>query len=274
MIKYTKIDVKLEPSAIKVLPFIGSTLRGVFGYSLKKVVCINPSYKCEVCFAKDNCIYFSFFEQKNQVHKYRFDFILNQNSYDFSLYLFDNATDKLPYILSALHKMLTETGLGVDRIKQEIKNIKVNNKIVYENGNFNLSDITPQEFQNTFQPKKAITLSLLTPLRIKYKNKLLTQTPPLEILISSIYNKIRELKNLPRSKLNYTPNYTTISSDIRFLDQTRRSNRQKTTLQIGGIIGEIVYENIDEKSLYFLEIGEILGIGKQTSFGMGKIQLS
>lgn len=32
--------------------FIGSTLRGTFGPLLKKHSCINPSYKCEGCFAQ------------------------------------------------------------------------------------------------------------------------------------------------------------------------------------------------------------------------------
>ena len=274
MIKYTKIDIKLKPNDLKVLPFIGSTLRGAFGVALKKVVCINPSYSCEGCFAQKSCIYYDFYEEKNKIHKFRFDFLLNQKVYDFSLYLFEDATDKLPYILSSLHKMLTELGLGVERKKFEIDAISVNDKIVYQNGDFKLSNITPLEFKSSFFKKDDISLFILTPLRIKYQNKLLNQTPPLEILISSIYNKVRELKSLPRAKLDFTPKYTLKSSNIRFLDQTRRSNRQKTKLKIGGIVGELTFSDIDEKSLYYLELGEILGVGKQTSFGMGKIKLT
>ncbi len=58
---------------------------------------------------------------------------------------------------------------------------------------------------------------------------------------------------------------------IHFEDQTRLSNRQKTKLQIGGIVGHIVYDTIDEKSYQLLKLGEIIGVGKQTAFGLGKI---
>ena len=57
--KYSSIKVITDI----VLPykFIGSTIRGALGWSLKRVVCINPSFKCEGCFAKDNCLYYDMY---------------------------------------------------------------------------------------------------------------------------------------------------------------------------------------------------------------------
>ncbi len=270
MIRYHKIDTILKPSETTPHPFIGSTLRGAFGMALKKVVCINPSYNCEGCFAKENCLFYDFFEEKNRAHQYRFDFTLNPKNYDFSLYLFEEATEKLPYVVSALHKMLTEQGLGKDRHTFEIAKMRVNGKTIYEGEKFDLKDVTPQ----TFVPQKdagAIVLELLTPLRMKQKGKLLREKPPLETLIYSIANRMSEIKGEQRTKLPFTPAYREKSASVRFVDQTRRSNRQRTKLQIGGITGEIRYDSIDEKSLMMLELGEILGVGKQTVFGMGKI---
>jgi len=269
---FHKISVKLKPSNVNPHPFIGSTLRGAFGVSLKKVVCINPSFDCQECFAKDSCLYYDFYEEKNRAHQYRFDFTLNPKTYDFSLYLFEDATDKLPYVVSAIHKMLTEQGLGVDRKRFEIERIECNNKPIYKEGTFNLKDIQKEEFQPKVTSDK-ITLKFLTPLRMKYQGKLLNKKPPLEILLYSIQNRLNEIKNLPKTKLTFTPEYKEGKHRIKFTDQTRRSNRQKTKLQIGGITGEIEYEAIDEKSLILLELGEILGLGKQTVFGMGKILL-
>ena len=270
MITFHKIDVALKPATSTPLPFIGSTLRGAFGVSLKKVVCINPSYTCEGCFAKESCLFYDFFEARNRAHRYRFDFDLNPKNYDFSLYLFEEATEKLPYVLSAIHKMLTEQGLGVKREKFTIDTITCNGKKVYDNGNFDLSDVTPQRF-NVDEIPECITLSLSTPLRMKYQNRLLTRKPPLEPLLYSIQNRLNEIKNLPKTKLAFEPHYHEKRAQVTFLDQTRRSNRQKTKLQIGGIVGEIVYDHIDEKSVILLKLGEILGVGKQTVFGMGKI---
>ncbi len=101
--KYHKIEVKID-SKLKPPYFTGSMLRGTFGYALKKVTCINPSYNCEGCFAKDNCLYYDFFEKQNSFHPFRFDVKLGSENFNFSLYLFESACDKLPYILSVLHK--------------------------------------------------------------------------------------------------------------------------------------------------------------------------
>ena len=275
MLTFHKIDVTLKPTKIVPHSFIGSTLRGAFGMSLKKVVCINPSYTCEGCFAKENCLFYDFYELKNRAHQYRFDFEMNPKNYDFSLYLFEEATEKLPYVISAIHKMLTEQGLGVNRDRFEIGKILCNGKSIYHEGKFDLKDVQKQEFSpKALSNNNIITLQLLTPLRMKYQGKLLNKKPPLETLLYSITNRLAEINDLPRNKLTFTPSYKEKSAKIRFVDQTRRSNRQKTKLQIGGIIGEIRYETIDEKSLILLEVGEIIGVGKQTVFGMGKIAVT
>ncbi len=267
MIIYHKLDICLKPSDIKPLPFIGSTIRGAFGASLKKVVCLNISSICE-----NNCLYCDFFEKKNKAHQYRFDFDLNQDNYDFSLYIFEEATEKLPYIISAIHKMLTMQGLGIKRDKFEIKEILCNDKQIYHDGVFDLKKVKIQEF-SVKDLSQNITLTFKTPLRMKHQGKLLSQKPSLETLLYSITNRLNEIKNLPKVKLTYTPTYKEKSASVRFFDQTRRSNRQKTKLKIGGIMGEIKYEEIDEKSLILLQLGEIIGVGKQTVFGMGKIEV-
>ncbi len=270
MLTYHKLEVKVSPSKRLPLAFIGSTLRGAFGVSLKKVVCINPSFFCEGCFAKDNCLYYDFYEEKNRAHQYRFDITLNPKEYSFNLYLFEQATRKLPYILSAVHMMFTRQGIGVNREKLPISSIMCDDKIVYKDERFDLKEIKPQTFKIEEIPQK-LTLFFKTPLRMKYQNRLLKQKPPLESLLYSIQNRLSEIKDLPKTKLSFEPRYREKRAQVRFLDQTRRSNRQKTKLQIGGIVGEIEYERIDEKSVILLKLGEILGVGKQTVFGMGKI---
>ena len=272
MITYHKLDITLHPSTITPLPFIGSTLRGAFGVSLKKVVCINPSFTCEGCFAKDNCLFYDFYEQKNIAHQYRFDFKLNPKNYNFSLYLFEEATGKLPYVVSAIHKMFTELGLGVNRDKFTINTITCNDKTIYKDEIFDLKDIKTKEFEVDKLSTK-IALDFVTPLRMKYQGKLINKKPPLETLVYSISNRLAEIKDLPKNKLTFTPTYKEQKASIKFVDQTRRSNRQNTKLQIGGIMGEVEYEEIDEKSLILLQLGELIGVGKQTVFGMGKVEV-
>ncbi len=168
--------------------------------------------------------------------------------------------------------MLTEQGLTVSREKFEIDKILCNEKEVYKDGKFDLKDVKVKEFivDELFERGK---IEFVTPLRTKQAGKILSKKPHLELLLYSISNRVNEIKNLPKVKLTFTPTYKEKSASISFVDQTRRSNRQKQKLQIGGVVGNIIYDKIDEKSLILLKLGEIIGVGKQTVFGMGKIEV-
>jgi CRISPR-associated endoribonuclease Cas6 len=270
--RYTKVGFKSLDCDTPLSFFMGSALRGAFGYSLKKVVCINPSFACENCFARDNCLFFDFYEKKDSYHKYRFDISLEPKSFDFNLYLFVDACEKLPYIISSLHKMLGENGIGRDRITTKKFTLHVNDKLVYNGADFDLSGNHIKEF-NLDTYHKDIALKFITPFRTKQKNRLLKELPPLELILSSVQNRKNSLQNQKIKKLEFTPTYELIKSDTCFKELTRLSNRQKTKMQFGGIMGEIEYKNIDKKSYELLKLGEIIGIGKQCVFGLGKIKV-
>lgn len=256
------------------LEFMGSALRGSFGVSLKKISCINPSYICHQCFAQNNCLYYDFFEVKNKFHSYRFSKALVDQNFDFTLYLFENSCEKLPYILCALKEMLTIQGIGIERTLFHITGIMCNGVNVLEKNMFNISAVLPKEFNCTFNDNtKSIVLIFKTPLRMKSENKLLYSKPSLEQVITSIYHRMQGLKSLPLGELPYTPKYQEIKSMTFFHDITRYSNRQQTKMQMGGLLGSISYKNIDQQSYQLLKLGEILGAGKQTVFGLGEIKI-
>jgi len=273
MLRYIKINIILnKKKQEKPHFFLGSTLRGAFGVSLKKVVCINPSFKCEGCFASNNCLFYDFYESKNKAHTYRFSKELGSIDYDFSLYLFENATDKLPYILSTLHKMLYEIGLGVERKKHQIQSITCNDIKVYEDEKFNLEN-TKTDTVIVSNPQTKVRLKLVTPLRIKNHNKLERNIVDLKQILQSIQNRLCELKNEEKKKLTFEPHYKLIKSDVKFLDLTRYSNKQKTKMKFGGLIGEMIFDEVDPQSFQLLKIAEIIGVGKQTVFGLGEVKI-
>ena len=63
------------------------------------------------------------------------------------------------------------------------------------------------------------------------------------------------------------------SKDLRFLDLRRYSNRQQTAMNMGGIIGKIGNWRVNKECYEGLKLGENLGAGKQTAFGLGKIKV-
>ncbi len=269
-LQYTKLSI-----IIKDTPpyFIGSQLRGVLGHALKKVTCINPSYQCNGCFATSNCIYYEFYEEKNIFHKYRFDFELAQDYYNFNFYLFDNATDKLPYIISAFNKALKETGLGSDNKTYKEFDIYINNKNIINDAQFNIPKDYIQKFKID-KVEKSIKLRFITPLRIKKANRFIRDNSiELEDIIKSIYQRALEFTNQDRKKIDFKIEGDIISKNLNYKELTRKSNRQKTTMNLGGIMGYIEIKGLNRESFEMLKLGELIGIGKSTVMGLGKIKI-
>ena len=270
--KYHKIEVKTNSNA-KPPFFTGSMLRGAFGYTLKQVTCINPSYKCEGCFGADNCLYYEFYEKKNSFHKFRFDIELGAKNYDFSLYLFEEACEKLPYILSALEKLTIQKGIGRDSVKFNNTEIYVDNNLVFKDKKFKSLSFKSKSFENDIFCRN-IKLKLLTPIRIKKNNRFLIGNLELEDILRSILQRKNELKGKERLfKLNYDAQYLVPMSNLKTQKLSRYSNRQKKKMSMDGVIGEMVVMNLDKKSYELLKLGEIIGVGKQTVMGLGKIEV-
>lgn len=256
--KYTKITVKIN-SADKPPYFMGSQLRGAFGYALKRV-------DKEGVFSK-------FFEQKDVIHQYRFDIRLGMNFYLFSFYLFDSACDDVYIIVSTFDEMFSTIGLGRNNTKYKDYEIFINDEIVYKNCELKIFE----NYINKFKEKgysKELILRFDTPLRIKKQGVFVRNSNiDLEDILNSIYQRSRAIRGKKLKKLNLKPKYQIKSKNIYFKELIRRSNFQKSNMQFGGIMGEIWINNLDNKSYKLLKLGELIGVGKQCVFGLGKISI-
>ena len=272
MIEWIEIYVETEGD-VKVPFFTGSMLRGVLGYALKRVVCINPSYKCEGCFAADDCLFYHFYEAKNVFHSYRFGITLQPKRLDFSFYLFEDAVESLPYILSAIKKSLEELGVGREKKTVKIKKIRVGEQTVYDGKAFlSLKEIKPNtlEIDNFCQD---VTLNFIMPIRIKENNTFAREQFSLHTLIGNIHSRYRQLKGLAPERLGYRVHGEIVKSTLKFVETQRYSSRQKSGMKMGGLKGEITIIGLDKQSYVYLKIGEIIGAGKQTVFGLGSYEI-
>jgi hypothetical protein len=269
MLNWIKIDVKIDNETKRPPFFVGSMLRGALGMSLKRVVCINPSYKCEGCFAAKECLYHKFYEEKNVFHAYRLGITVKPENFDFSLYLFEEETKSLPYMLSAIKKMVEEQGFGKEQQTFRLKEIVANGQIVYDGRTFlSLEHIVPQRLKiERYTP--AVELEFTMPLRIKESNVFAREGVQLHTLIGNIRSRYMQLKGEPRSRMQERVEGDITHQSLRFVEMQRYSNRQKTGMRMGGLKGKMIIENLDENSYRYLKIGEIIGAGKQTVFGLG-----
>jgi len=267
---YTYIFIKATHENYKVPYFLGSQLRGSFGHSLKNITCINPSFSCDGCFASTSCIYHELFEKKNEYHKFRFDFRLAQKELAFSLFLFDDMTLKLPYIIASIDFLLKKQGLSKEKITFKRYEMSIN----AQNAIINDTIKIPKEIIKSFQVESfssKVILRLVTPLRIKKNNRFLKDT----IELSDITNSIQKRKGaiFHGTFEIKTPVGTITKQNIRFIELTRYSNRQKTAMNLGGLVGEIEIKGLDEATYTLLKIGELIGVGKSSVFGLGKIEV-
>jgi hypothetical protein len=269
--------IRIRARAEKIPYFIGSQIRGALGYALKETVCINPSFRCEGCFAAENCLYHEWYEKSGVYHPYRLDFEMGKPYYDVGIHLFAEATGKLPYVVSALHRMLTVTGLGIQQEKISsyeffVDGIRANDP----EGKITLPDTPPQTVALTDTPApERMRLRLITPLRIKHANRFVRSMEHLHLhsIVNSVHQRYRQLTDAPAAKLGYRVEGEITDRFGVFDDVTRYSFRNKGKLKIGGLVGEMTIENIDDRSYALLKLGEVIGAGKQTVFGLGKIQV-
>lgn len=125
--------------------FLGSTLRGAFGHSLKNAVCVMPHRDCERCQVADRCLYPYLFETppppglaqlkgQNQAPR---PFILappvsetsngrhrinRGEDLRFGLTVVGRAVQALPYLIYAVSEM-ARGGLGADRGRFELSDV-------------------------------------------------------------------------------------------------------------------------------------------------------
>ena len=271
---YSKISVRFE-AAESPPYFIGSQIRGALGYALKAVVCINPAMRCEGCFAATECLYARWFERKEGYTRYRLDFELGRSYYDFSLYLFGDATQKLPYVVSAIHRMLTKTGLGKTRYKPKEFTLALNDEVLPTVPGIVLPQETTLRWEAPQEYRSEVILRSVTPFRIKQENRFVRNPSRLKLptLLNSIYQRERVLLGKERSRPP-RPFIGEIAEAIgSFKDLSRYSGRQKSRLKIGGLDARLKIEGIGLEEYRLLRLAELIGVGKQTAFGLGKVEI-
>ncbi len=248
--EYTKLKVKLPIK--KPYPFIGSKVRGLLGYTLKNNVCINPSLQCNGCFATDNCLFYKMYELQNTIHNYRFDIDLHDDDFKFFLYLFNDLQQDVNIITTSLSTALKH--YGEIQIKQKSKKLK-----------------KKKNKKNT----KIFKIEFLTPLRIKKNNRYVTKAAQIDIddLLLSAHKRAYSLGIRKRKTFEFNRKSKIISTNLVFKHIKRRSKKQNRVMDFGGLMGEMIITNLNEDEYALLKIAEIIGIGKQTVFGLGKIKI-
>jgi len=291
-------------------PYKGSTFRGVFGIALKKVVCALRKQDCKDCLLREKCVYSFVFETpviRDEGHKriaapphpYVIEppdndrtHFKKEEPFDFALILFGRANEFLPYFVYAFEQM-GRLGIGKriegKRARFLLKKVTSNGKLTYsgETGKITtdklVEDLQIEDFMtDDLANAHRIDISLKTPLRLKFQNRLEAGLP-FHILIRAMLRRASSLQNYYgngeppldyRGIVDRAKAVETADSSLRWFDWERYSNKQDQSMLMGGIIGEVSYSGDLTEFLPLVRLCEKVHIGKQTSFGLGKIEIT
>jgi hypothetical protein len=287
-------------------PYKGSTFRGAFGAALKRVVCALKREDCSTCLLAARCIYARTFElvqddslQKKRLAALPHPYVIEPpltgsthfqpgDTFDFTLLLFGEANDFLPYFVYAFEAM-GETGIGRKvgdrRARFVLTSVEQDGKAIYEQGSGKLNPGATITLSlpspNDDAQICSITLKFLTPLRLKFDNHLQAELP-FHLLVRAALRRVSSLFEYygegepPLDYRGLVKEAETVAverTSLRWYDWERYSNRQDQAMLMGGMTGYITYRGALNRHLPLLELARELHIGKQTSFGLGMFDI-
>jgi hypothetical protein len=303
---FAKFRFTVEALETLYLPeYKGSTLRGGFGHSFRKVVCTMGPIPCATCLLHLKCPYPEIFEtpvvgepppfmkgiktgpqpfvlepplEKKRVYK-------TGEKIGFELNLIGRAIEYLPYFIYTFDQLGC---MGIGRGKGKFRLIEVaclaeTWQPIYQGESKTLTSnyhvFNTESLCKNADSFSRLTLRFLTPTRIKVEGHLTMELNFRQLLLT-LLRRICSLGHfhMPGESIDW--NWRSIlapagevaveTSDLRWYDWERYSNRQKDRMKLGGFLGEIVFQGNLQDWLPLLRLGEFVHVGKGATFGLGK----
>lgn len=293
---------------LQIPPYKGSTLRGGFGSVFKETVCVVEHRDCARCLLRSRCAFPYVFdtpvpEDAARLRKYPaaphpFVFLppleektlyRSGESLAFDLTLIGKGADFLPYFIYTFGRLGERRGLGKGRGRFAVETVswlspQGEEAVIYDGNSKTLRNVfrsvTVQDLPTLFALSTLhfLTLHFVTPTRLVYAEAL-TAVPDFHVLIRVLLRRLSNLAyfhcgtelNLDfRGLIAAAEQIETVSSDLRWYDWERYSARQDARMKLGGFVGRATYQGDLQPFLPLLRLGEVVHVGKGTSFGLGK----
>jgi len=303
-------DFHLEAKTELHLPeYKGSTFRGGFGITFRRIVCALKRESCDECILISKCIYAYVFDtspppesdrlrhHKNIPQPFILEPPIETTMYyppgrelSFSFILVGKAIEYIPHFVFTVEEM-GKTGIGKGRGQFALR--RVTSRGADGSGEvFNGRDRKFTPDRNNLKPlienrieelakSKRIVLTFLTPTRIVSDERFVS-TPEFHHIIRSLTRRISNLMYFHCSMeapwdfnrlIEDAEKVKVVDSKIEWNDWERYSKRQDTRMKMGGFTGKVSFEGDFSSSASALALGELLHVGKNASFGLGRYQV-
>ncbi len=218
------------------------------------------------------------------------------NALSFHLILIGKAHDYFPYFLVTFRE-LGDQGIGLGRGRYRIARVSLLNedgKDVAEvySGHDNL--VRPSPVRITYKDccrlvaewfpaqNRRVTMRFLTPMLLKADGKIVTR-PEFHHVIKRLRDRINALAHFYcddslemdfKSFGDRAEAVRTLSCHVRWEDRDRRSWKTGQSHDMGGFVGEAMYEGDLEEFLPLLLLGQYTHVGKYAVWGNGRYQVA
>lgn len=223
------------------------------------------------------------------------------NEIKFGLILIGRAIDYLPYFIYTFDE-LGKIGIGKGKGKYELKTVRdISEKmqdagqgesgtnIIYNSTTKTLKSFSPSSLSLEFNNDSSLSsrhcylsLSFLTPTRIVYDGRFIFDLE-FHMLIRQLLRRVSLLSYFHcggdptewdfKGIIKRAEEVKVVKRDMRWYDWERYSARQDTRMKMGGFVGEITFEGDIGSFMRLIQAGEVLHVGKGTSFGLGQYRI-
>jgi hypothetical protein len=213
----------------------------------------------------------------------------------FNVILFGSAISHIPLFLLAIAQAGRD-GLADGTITYELKDARVVDAFEDTNIEFYKAKIgkihheprllpfdkvaagfRTEEFKNL----NRVSIEFLTPYRVKRTQKAL-ESPDFFLIARSLLRRLMSLSRFhcdDRISLDYkhlmelASQVKLVENKIEWYDWGKYSPKNESKSQIGGLFGKVTYEGPLAEFLPYLIYGQLVHIGKNTAYGLGKYHL-
>ncbi len=287
-----------SPGNARLPAYAGSVWRGALGHALKKIVCVTHLDSCPGCLLYRSCPYPYIFETPpplaaQKMRKYTaapHPFILEPSLtpeteiHQVGLTLIARGNGYLAYIVHAFQRA-GERGLGKGREPVALMDVRQAEPVdqdawdlIYEPGG--VLKPNPPAVPAVPPAPTALRLVFKTPLRLQRDEHLVKAETfrfsdffgPLLRRVSMLtyFHSETPLETDFAGLMKQARQLEPASANLAWKDWTRYSFRQKTKMQMGGLVGEIVILLPEGSPLWpYLWLGQWVHAGKATSMGLG-----
>ena len=301
-IRYIKLHFRVRFPEDSILPVNKvSALRGGMGEMLLRANCIRDR-NCTSCDFESECIVRRTMYSKMEIQPAFMNvndsigYVLECEDYhdtfaagedlSFQLILFGKTIVYFNQFLLAFYA-LGQSGIGKHRARFEIISVSNSKKEeiieganVYM-GNYKVGTVDDYVRYRLRQIGRkepgTYTVRFQSPLALKYDHEMIRDFRA-DAVFAGIQRRIYMLdcfegiESSPRLPEDF-PIPDTVRSFAREIRVKRHSNRTDTSMTFEGIEGEMELKNVSEEALKLLLAGELIHIGKNTSFGFGRYRV-